>query len=68
VEYVDLNSPPTAEATVVIAPWNIGGTADWNGDTFGWQRVAGDPVRHWAVWFRTSDPRLSGPISMGNGR
>jgi hypothetical protein len=61
-------SPP-ADATVVIAPWfGDHGKGDWKGQLHGWTRVAGDPVNRWTAWFRDGDPRLSGPIDMGNGR
>lgn len=70
VEFDDLTGDPPAAATVVVAPWRTNKVegGDFDGESRGWRRIAGDPEKEWAVWLRDSDPRLAGGFSTGKGR
>ncbi|MFF0152288.1 hypothetical protein [Micromonospora sp. NPDC005203] len=43
--------PPSA-AQVVFARWAPGQPDDWDGTAYGFVRLGGNPVQHWAAWRR----------------
>ncbi|MEU8083128.1 hypothetical protein AB0B57_05850 [Micromonospora sp. NPDC049101] len=43
---------PPAAAQVVFARWAPGQPDDWDGTAYGFVRLGGNPVQHWAAWRR----------------
>ncbi|WP_433131711.1 hypothetical protein ACQPWW_11010 [Micromonospora sp. CA-240977] len=43
---------PPAAAQVVFARWAPGQPDDWDGAAYGFVRLGGNPVQHWAAWRR----------------
>ncbi|MET8549523.1 hypothetical protein [Micromonospora zamorensis] len=43
---------PPAAAQVVFARWAPGQADDWDGTAYGFVRLGGNPVQHWAAWRR----------------
>ncbi|MEU7585434.1 hypothetical protein AB0A95_03940 [Micromonospora sp. NPDC049230] len=43
---------PPADAQVVFARWAPGQADDWDGTAYGFVRLGGNPVQHWAAWRR----------------
>jgi hypothetical protein len=43
---------PPAAAQVVFARWAPGQPDDWDGASYGFVRLGGNPVQHWAAWRR----------------
>ncbi|MEU8183319.1 glycosyltransferase family 39 protein [Micromonospora sp. NPDC049044] len=43
---------PPAAAQVVFASWAPGQPDDWDGTAYGFVRLGGNPVQHWAAWRR----------------
>ncbi|MET7668650.1 glycosyltransferase family 39 protein [Micromonospora luteifusca] len=46
------NQQPPAAAQVVFARWAPGEADDWDGTAYGFVRLGGNPVQHWAAWRR----------------
>ncbi|MFG1871728.1 hypothetical protein [Micromonospora arborensis] len=51
VRWFGLGQPPAA-AQVVFARWAPGEADDWDGTAYGFVRLGGNPVQHWAAWRR----------------
>ncbi|MGC4749708.1 hypothetical protein ACLQ28_29230 [Micromonospora sp. DT201] len=51
VRWFGLGQPPAA-AQVVFARWAPGAADDWDGTKYGFVRLGGNPVQHWAAWRR----------------
>ncbi|MGW2621355.1 hypothetical protein [Micromonospora taraxaci] len=51
VRWFGLGQPPAA-AQVVFARWAPGQADDWDGTSYGFVRLGGNPAQHWAAWRR----------------